>query len=256
MSELVLVKREPPMATVTLNRPRELNALSDALLRDLVAVLGELDADPDIGCVVVAGSDRAFAAGADIRELAATTPVELYGGDRTELWAAIREVRTPLVAAVSGHCLGGGCELAMCCDLIVAADSARFAQPETSLGLTPGAGGTQRLARAVGKALAMDMVLSGRTLTAEEALAAGLVARVTSKDRWLLEAQDVARTIAERSPLATRLAKESVDRAFEVPLRAGLEAERHTLYLALADGDASERIHAFLHERERNSQQR
>jgi enoyl-CoA hydratase len=142
----------------------------------------------------------------------------------------------------------------LCCDLIVAADTARFAQPETSLGLTPGAGGTQRLARAVGKAVAMDMVLSGRRLTAEEALAAGLVARVAPADQWLPEAQAVARTIAERSPLATRLAKESIDRAFEVPLRAGLEAERHTLYLALADGDASERIQAFLDARERTSQ--
>jgi enoyl-CoA hydratase len=256
MSELVLVSREAPIATVTLNRPRELNALSDALLRALVTGLQELDADADIRCVVVAGDDRAFAAGADIREIAATTPVELYGGDRTALWTAIRQVRTPLVAAVSGHCLGGGCELAMCCDLIVAADSARFAQPETSLGLTPGAGGTQRLVRAVGKALAMDMVLSGRRLSAEEALAAGLVARVTPADRWLPEAQDVARTIAERSVLATRLAKESVDRAFEVPLGAGLEAERHSLYLALADGDARERIHAFLASRERSSQPR
>jgi len=246
---LVLVNREPPTAVVRLNRPEALNALSDALMDELVAALSELDADPDVGCVVLAGDERAFAAGADIAELAAATAVELYQAPRVARWDAIRKLDTPLVAAVSGWCLGGGCELAMTCDLIVAADTARFGQPETGLGIIPGAGGTQRLARAVGKAVAMDMVLSGRTLTAREALSAGLVARVVAREAWLDEARGVAAEIAGRAPVAQRLAKEALDRAFETGLDSGLDFERKALYLAFASADAREGLQAFVDKR-------
>ena len=184
-----------------LNRPQQLNALSSELMEELVATLRRLDADDAVGCIVVGGNERAFAAGADIAELAAGTPVSLYLERRIERWDAIRSLRTPLVAAVSGFCLGGGCELALLCDLIVAAESATFGQPEINLGVMPGAGGTQRLTRAVGKAVAMDMILSGRTLSAEEARELGLVARVVAQEAWLEEAKGVAAEIAAKSPV-------------------------------------------------------
>jgi enoyl-CoA hydratase len=246
---LVVVERDEPVAVVRLNRPEARNALSDALMDELVAALSELDADNEIRCIVLAGDERAFAAGADIAELAASTAVELYQAPRVARWDAIRKLSTPLVAAVSGWCLGGGCELAMTCDLIVASDTARFGQPETGLGIIPGAGGTQRLARAVGKALAMDMVLTGRVLTAHEALAAGLVARVVAREAWLGEARRVAAEIAARAPVAQRLARESLDRAFETGLDSGLDFERKALYLAFASEDAREGLTAFVEKR-------
>jgi enoyl-CoA hydratase len=246
---LVSVEREDPIAVVLLNRPKQLNALSDELMGALVDVLRELDGDEAIRCIVVGGSDRAFAAGADIAQLAQASPVEMYYQRRMDRWDEIRALWTPLVAAVSGFCLGGGCELAMACDLVVASETAKFGQPETGLGLIPGAGGTQRLTRAVGKSVAMDVILSGRFLSAAEAHRAGLVARVVAKEAWLEEAKRVARDIAAKGPVATRLAKEAVDRAFEGPLTLGVEYERRLLYLALASDDAKEGLTAFLEKR-------
>jgi enoyl-CoA hydratase len=246
---LVVVEREEPIAVVLLNRPQQLNALSDELMEALVDALRELDGDEGVRCIVVGGSERAFAAGADIAQLAQASPVEMYYQRRVDRWDEIRALWTPLVAAVSGFCLGGGCELAMACDVIVASETAKFGQPETGLGLIPGAGGTQRLTRAVGKAVAMDVILSGRFLSAAEAQRAGLVARVVAKEAWLDEAKRVARDIAAKGPVATRLAKEAVDRAFEGPLTLGVEYERRLLYLALASDDAKEGLTAFLEKR-------
>jgi enoyl-CoA hydratase len=250
MSEpVVLVDRDPPVAITRINRPAARNALSDEVMELLVAALVQLDDDPEVHAIVIGGDERAFAAGADIGELAGTSAVALYQSPRVARWDAIRRVHTPLVAAVSGYCLGGGCELAMTCDLIIASESARFGQPETGLGIIPGAGGTQRLARAVGKSLAMDMVLTGRLLTAAEAHAAGLVARVVAREAWLDEARRVALQIAARAPVAQRLAAESVDRAFETTLDAGLDYERKALYVALASEDAREGLSAFSEKR-------
>jgi enoyl-CoA hydratase len=249
MAELVLVERDGPVAVVLLNRPDQLNALSDELMDELVSKLEELDRDDAVRAIVLGGSERAFAAGADIGELARASAIDLYYQRRVERWDAIRALWTPLVAAVSGYCLGGGCELALSCDLIVAGETAQFGQPETGLGIIPGAGGTQRLTRAVGKSLAMDVILSGRRLNADEALRAGLVARVVAEEAWLEEAKRVARDIAEKGPVATRLAKESVDRAYETMLAAGLEAERRALYLAFASQDAKEGLTAFTEKR-------
>ena len=242
---VVLVEREEPIAVVRLNRPEQLNALNDELMAELVAALVELDDDPSARCIVLAGSERAFAAGADIGQMADASAIEMYEARRIDRWDAIRRVRTPIVAAVSGFCLGGGNELAMACDLIVASETAQFGQPETGLGIIPGAGGTQRLTRAVGKAKSMDVILSGRFLDAREAERAGLVARVVVREAWLEEAKRVARAIAEKAPVAQRLAKEAVNRAFETTLESGLDLERKALYLAFASDDAREGLTAF-----------
>ena len=246
---LVLVVRDDRVATVVLNRPKQLNALSDELMAAVVDALTQLDADDDVRCIVVAGNDRAFAAGADIGMLSETTPIAAATSDRLARWDAIRKVGTPLVAAVSGYCLGGGCELAMVCDLIVASETAQFGQPEINLGLLPGAGGTQRLTRAVGKSVAMDVILSGRFLSAREALAAGLVARVVAREAWLAEAKRVAAEIAQKSPVALRLAKEAVNRAYDGPLQLGVDYERQAFGLALSSEDAREGMAAFLEKR-------
>jgi enoyl-CoA hydratase len=245
----VLVEREAPIAVVLLNRPEALNALDDALMGELVDALEELDRDDAVRCIVLGGSERAFAAGADIGQMAEASAIDMYEARRIDRWDAIRKIRTPIVAAVSGYCLGGGNELAMTCDLIVASESAQFGQPETGLGIIPGAGGTQRLTRAIGKAKAMDVILSGRFLTAEEAERAGLVARVVAKEAWLEEAKAVARAIAAKGPIAQRLAKESVNRAFESSLETGLDFERRSLYLSFASEDASEGLAAFTEKR-------
>ena len=247
--ELVLTERDGAIAVVSLNRPKQLNALSGPLMDQLVATLEELDSDEEIRCIVLAGNERAFAAGADIAELAEGTPISMYASRRIDRWDAVHALRTPLVAAVSGYCLGGGCELAMLCDLIVASETARFGQPEINVGVFPGAGGTQRLPRAVGKAVAMDMILTGRMITADEAKALGLVARVVMKEAWLEEAKRAAREIAAKSPIAARLAKEAVDASFEAPLSTGLELERREFYLARAAEDATEGLTAFVEKR-------
>jgi len=246
---LVTVERDGAIAIVLLNRPQQLNALSSELMTELVAALEELDADGANRCIVLGGNERAFAAGADVAELAAGTPISLYESRRLDRWDGIRNIRTPLVAAVSGYCLGGGCELAMVCDLIVASETAQFGQPEINLGVLPGAGGTQRLTRAVGKSVAMDMILSGRMLAAEEALQFGLVARVVARETWLEAAKEVAREIAAKSPVSVRLAKEAVDKAFEAPLSVGIDFERRAFYLARASEDAEEGLNAFVEKR-------
>ena len=249
MPEYVQVMGEPPIATVLLERPQQLNALSSELMAELVDALQELDADADVRCIVIGGSEQAFAAGADIGELATATAIDMYVARRVDAWDAIRAIRTPLVAAVSGFCLGGGCELAMACDIVVASETAVFGQPETGLGIIPGACGTQRLTRAVGKALAMDFILSGRRLTAREALDAGLVARVVAREAWLDEAKRVARDIAAKGPVANQLAKEAVTRADEGPLSLGIDYERRLLYLAFSSNDAREGLTAFVEKR-------
>jgi enoyl-CoA hydratase len=245
----VLVERDGRVGVVRLNRPKQLNALSGELMGALVEALRELDEDREIRAIVVAGNERAFAAGADINELAAGTAISLYENRRIDAWDSIRAVRTPIVAAVSGFCLGGGCELAMLCDLIVASESARFGQPEINLGVLPGAGGTQRPTRAVGKAVAMDLILTGRMLSAREALSFGLVARVVAQEAWLTEAKRVAAEIAAKSPVSVRLAKEAIDEAFEAPLAVGVEFERRAFYLARASDDATEGLNAFIEKR-------
>ncbi len=245
----MLVERTARVGVVLMNRPKQLNALSGELMGAVVGALQELDADSEIRAIVLGGGERAFAAGADIAELAAGTPVSLYASRRLGEWDKIRALHTPVVAAVSGYCLGGGCELAMLCDLIVASETAKFGQPEINLGVLPGAGGTQRLTRAVGKAIAMDMILTGRMIGAREALGLGLVARVVAREAWLDEAKRVAGEIAAKGPIAVRLAKEAVDQAFETPLSAGVEFERRAFYLARASEDATEGLTAFVEKR-------
>ncbi|MDQ6817860.1 MAG: enoyl-CoA hydratase-related protein [Actinomycetota bacterium] len=241
----VLVERDAPIATVTMNRPEQLNALSNELMSGVVEAMQELDRDRAIRAIVLTGSERAFAAGADIKEMSSLTPIEFAFGARVEQWDALRAIRTPLLAAVSGHCLGGGCELAMICDIVIASETASFGQPETGVGIIPGAGGTQRLVRAIGKPKAMDVILSGRRLDAAEAERAGLVSRVVTSEMYLREAQDVARRVATRAPIAQRLAKEAVDRAADMGLADGLAFERKSLYLAFASEDAHEGLAAF-----------
>jgi enoyl-CoA hydratase len=245
----VIVERDGRVGVVRMNRPKQLNALSGELMDAVIGALEQLDADPEIRAIVLGGDERAFAAGADIAELEAGTAISLYESRRIDQWDSIRRLRTPVVAAVSGFCLGGGCELAMLCDLIVASETASFGQPEINLGVLPGAGGTQRLTRAVGKSVAMDMILTGRRLSAREALQFGLVARVVAKEAWLDEAKRVAREIAAKGPVAVRLAKEAVDKAFEAPLAVGIEFERRAFYLVRASEDADEGLRAFIEKR-------
>ncbi len=232
-----------------LNRPQALNALSQALLSELMEALGAFDADPAIGAIVLTGDERAFAAGADIKEMADATPVEMLLSDRTRIFERMREVKKPLIAAVSGWCLGGGNELALACDMVVASETAKFGQPEINIGVIPGAGGTQRLARAAGKAIAMEMVLNNRTLSAEEALRFGLVNRVVPVERYLEEALALAKEVASRAPLALRLGKQAVNLAFESFLGAGLEEERRLFYFLFASQDQKEGMRAFAEKR-------
>ena len=235
---------------VTLNRPKALNALNDQLMDELGAALKAFDADPAIGCIIVTGSERAFAAGADIAAMAKYSFVDVYGGDYiTRNWETIRSIRKPVIAAVSGFALGGGCELAMMCDFIIAADNAKFGQPEIKIGVIPGAGGTQRLPRAVGKSKAMDMALTGRMMDATEAERAGLVSRVMPYDKLADEALGAALVIADFSQLAVMAAKESVNRAFESGLSDGVMFERRLFHALFATNDQKEGMDAFVNKR-------
>ncbi len=238
------------VALVTLDRPEARNAINDALLGQLVVALRRLDADPACHCIVLTGAgERAFAAGADIREMAGETAASLIASDRFARWEAIGSLRTPLLAAVRGFALGGGCEIAMSCDLIIAGDDALFGQPEIKLGIIPGAGGTQRLARAVGRSRAMELILTGRTIDAREAERIGLVSRVVPAAETLATALELAATIAAMPPLAVAAAKEAIARADELPLREGLAFERRTFYLLFGSADQREGMAAFLEKR-------
>ena len=242
----LVVSREEAIAVVQLNRPDVLNALNRALMDELVTVLEDFDRDEETRCIVLTGSARAFAAGADIREFADASAVDMLQGYRFQQWEHIRKVTKPLIAAVTGFALGGGNELAMLCDVIIAGESARFGQPEINLGLIPGAGGTQRLTRAVGKYRAMELILTGRHVTAREAEAMGLVTRVVPDEMALQEAKALAKEIAARAPVAVRLAKEAVLKAFDTTLEGGLDYERKCFYLLFATEDKEEGVRAFL----------
>ena len=235
---------------ITLNRPKQLNALNNQLMDELGAALKAFDADARIGCTIITGSEKAFAAGADIGAMAQYSFADAYGGDYiTRNWETIRSIRKPVIAAVSGFALGGGCELAMMCDFIIAADNAKFGQPEIKLGVIPGAGGTQRLPRAVGKAKAMDMALTGRMMDATAAERAGLVSRVVPFDKLLDEALGAALIISGFSQLAVMAAKESVNRAFESGLSDGVMFERRLFHALFATNDQKEGMDAFVHKR-------
>ena len=249
---VVEIRGDGPRRTglITLNRPKQLNALNDELMDELGAALLAFDADDGIGCIVVTGSEKAFAAGADIAAMAGFSVMDAYLGDYiTRNWETIRRVRKPVIAAVAGFALGGGCELAMSCDFIIAADCARFGQPEIKLGVIPGAGGTQRLPRAVGKAKAMDMVLTGRMMGAEEAERAGLVSRVVPADKLMDETLAAAELICQMSLPSLMMAKECVNRAFEGPLSDGVMHERRMFHALFGTEDQKEGMDAFVNKR-------
>ena len=247
--EHVLVGRDGPVGVVTLDRPRVLNALSPALIAELSDALRGFDADPAIRAVVLTGGPRVFAAGADIGDMAERSPIEQLQRDQTGRWAAISAFSKPLIAAVNGYALGGGCELALMCDLIVAGDSARFGQPEINLGIIPGAGGTQRWPRTVGKYVAMEVNLGGAPITAQRAYQLGLVNKVVPAEVTVEVAKQMAARLAEKAPVALRLAKEAVNRALETPLSEGLAVERKSFYFLFATEDQKEGMRAFLEKR-------
>lgn len=246
---VIVVETERHVGIIRLNRPKQLNALNLALMEQLACALEAFDADDEIRVVVLAGSARAFAAGADIKDMADASVVDQYKRNQFARWERIKRIRKPIVAAVSGFALGGGCELMMHCDVIVASETAKIGQPEINIGVMPGAGGTQRLTRAMGKATAMDVILTGRFLTAQEALAGGLVSRVVPVEHFFEEAMKIARTIAEKPPLAVQMAKESVLKAHEMSLSDGLEYERKLFYLLFATEDQKEGMQAFIEKR-------
>jgi enoyl-CoA hydratase len=247
--ENILVDIAAPIAVVTLNRPKVLNALSPELIRELTTALGELDADDSVRAVVLTGGPKVFAAGADIGDMADRGPVEQLRRDQTGRWAAFAAFSKPLIAAVNGYALGGGCEVALMCDLIVAGDSARLGQPEINLGIIPGAGGTQRWPRTAGKYAAMEVMLTGAPLTAERAYELGIVNKVVPSEMTIEVAKRMARLLAEKPPLALRMAKEAVLKAFEAPLSEGLASERKSFYFLFASDDQKEGMHAFLEKR-------
>ena len=246
---LVLRQVDGAVATLTLNRPKALNALSPELMHELAEHVEALDGDDAVRCLVLTGGPRVFAAGADIKGMAERRPTTMIEGLSIVNWERIRRCRKPIIAAVSGYALGGGCELAMLCDMIIASETAQFGQPEINIGVMPGAGGTQRLARAIGPYRAMEMILTGRMLSAREAHAAGLVNRVTPVEGMLHEAQRLAAEIAERAPIAVRLAREAVRYGAENTVREGLEIERRNFYLLFDTEDQKEGMRAFIEKR-------
>lgn len=240
------------IALIQLNRPKELNALNPQLMGELRETLNSLDENPEVRAVVLTGNDKAFAAGADIKQMADKSAIDLFLADQFRTWDQIAKFRKPLIAAVSGFALGGGCELAMACDMIIASETAVFGQPEIKIGVLPGAGGTQRLTKALGKAKAMEMILTGKLLPALEAEKQGLINRVVPLELYLEEALRLASDIARLSPIAIRLAKEAVLRSFDTFLEAGLQLERKNFYLAFASEDQTEGMQAFIEKRQPN----
>ena len=252
--EFIIVTKQakPYVALVQLNRPQELNALNTQLMRELRDALQELDADETVRAIVITGNSRAFAAGADIKEMADKTAMEMLAHKQSGVWEDIKNITKPLIAAVSGFCLGGGCELAMTCDMVVASETAQFGQPEIRLGILPGAGGTQRLTRAIGKAKAMELILTGRFISAIEAERWGLVNRIAPEETYLAEALNLAETVAKMPPLAVRLAKESVQAAHELGLSDGLRLETKNAALLFSTEDQKEGMQAFVEKRKAN----
>lgn len=246
---LVLTDVHGRVGLVRLNRPQALNALNEQLMTELMDALSAFDVDDRVGALVITGNEKAFAAGADIKDMVEATPVEMLLQRRISQFDRIRNIKKPVLAAVSGWCLGGGNELALSCDLIIASETARFGQPEINIGVIPGAGGTQRLTRVLGKALAMEMILNNRTLSAQEALQFGLVNRVVPVERCLQETLELAEQIANRAPLAVRLAKEAVNNAFETSLTDGIADERRAFYLLFSSRDQKEGMKAFIEKR-------
>ena len=247
--EHIQVEIEPPIATVTLNRPKVLNALSPALMQEMTSALASLDADETVRAVVLTGGPKVFAAGADIGDMADRSAVEQLTRDQTGRWGPLAGFTKPLIAAVNGYALGGGCEVALMCDMIVAGETARFGQPEINLGIIPGAGGTQRWPRTAGKYAAMEVMLTGAPVTAQRAYELGIVNKVVPAEMTIPLAKRLARQIAEKPPLAARLAKEAVLKAFEAPLAEGLASERKSFYFLFATEDQKEGMHAFLEKR-------
>jgi enoyl-CoA hydratase len=249
---LVLVERQPEQRTalVRLNRPKQLNALNGEVMDLLCDTLEELDRDDGVRAIVVTGNERAFAAGADIGEMAAASPIDMLRSNRIAQWDRVRRIGTPVIAAVNGWCLGGGCELAMALDIVIAGEGARFGQPEITLGVIPGAGGTQRLTRAIGKSRAMEMILTGEPMAAAEALSRGLVARVVPDELAVEDALALAAKIATKSPVALRIAKEAVNAAYEMSLTDALAHERRLFYLLFASEDQKEGMAAFIEKRQ------
>jgi enoyl-CoA hydratase len=245
----ILVETRGRVGLITLNRPQALNALNNQLMRELMDALEAFDKDDSIGAMVITGSEKAFAAGADIKEMADKTTLQMMDADHVAVYGRIRTIQKPVIAAVSGWALGGGCEVALSCDMIVASDSAKFGQPEINIGVIPGAGGTQRLIRAVGKALAMEMILNNRTLTAQEALQHGLVNRVAPVSDYLNEALKLAEEIAARAPLAVRAAKRMINHSYESFLARGLDEEKQVFYNLFSSEDQKEGMQAFVEKR-------
>ncbi len=245
----VTEQREPFVALIELNRPKELNALNKQLMEEVRDALAALDKNDSVRVVIITGNEQAFAAGADIKQMADKSAIDMLLIDQFSTWDQIRKTKKPIIAAVSGFTLGGGCEFAMMCDMIIASETAKFGQPEIKLGTIPGAGGTQRLTRAIGKAKSMELILTGRFLSAEEALMYGLVNKVVPKEMYMHEALQLAKEIAQLSPVAVQLAKEAVNRSFETHLDEGLAFERKNFYLTFASEDQKEGMMAFVEKR-------